>query len=394
MFAPDGEKSVFLMKAASLESAQVSCPTDVKPSSGQPLGSLYERVRSQLDVLASRFGLLTQRHQIACAFETICKESLAIPLGRQAPVFSRINEDGTPFQYALTLSRDVPAPLQFLGEVGSPGFSMARRIAMSHDRIRTLCSLLGKEAIGERVCTMIDRFAAPRGFQLHANHDGVFWLAVGFFPRAEPRLTVYINGKLATGGDARQRAAEFSSCFGAGDAWNEIAAALVERMEPLGFAVTVSEQTQLSGRIYIASRGNPLSSYGQIVEMLGPPGALDELRGFAENILGCESRYPIPSAVCSVGLSPHFQPDLKLEVCGHCVFPNNVEAVARCMRWLSAARTNADRYQDVIQVISQGSFEARQTQLHPYVGLGWKSGRPYTSIYLNPGMISASAESE
>src|SRR5689334_21544803 len=85
--------------------------------------SLYDHVGLQLLDLVPRFNLCAQMGQIRRAYEMLCRESLIMPVDQRPPSFSTINEDGTPFQYALTLSPERPSPLQFLSEVGIPGSS-------------------------------------------------------------------------------------------------------------------------------------------------------------------------------------------------------------------------------------------------------------------------------
>ena len=102
---------------------------------------LYDYVRSQLTTLIQRFSLEASGAEILHCYQTICKESLAFPVDLKPPEFSRINEDGTPFQFALTLGPRHPT-LQFLSEAGIPGSSGVERIARNRDCIGTLGGIL------------------------------------------------------------------------------------------------------------------------------------------------------------------------------------------------------------------------------------------------------------
>ncbi len=362
-------------------------------SLGSAAGSLYDRVGLQLRDLASRFDLAAKQAQISQAYETLCRESLDMPIGRRPPQFSRINEDGTPFQYALTMAPGRPSPLQFLSEAGIPGSSMIDRVAMSRHRIDTLCSLLGAEERRQQLCSLIDRVAPRTGFELHTDGAGAFWVGIRFSPGAQVKLIVYINGKWGNADARWARANEFAACLGALEVWRGVESLFAEGMEPLGLALTVSQDRPITGRIYASSYGKSVAFYERMVRSLNQPGSYAVLSEFAEIMLGDERRYPIRSAVCSVGLNQQSEPDFKLELCGHCMFASDVDAVARCNRWLEAAKADPSRYQHLLRVVASGPFSSTGTHLHSYVGFGWKDHELYTSIYLKPQILSTSGVS-
>jgi hypothetical protein len=357
-------------------------------SLGLPTGSLYHRVGLQLRDLVLRFDLTAKQAQISQAYETLCKESLDMPIGRRPPEFSRINEDGTPFQYALTMASGRPSPLQFLGEAGIPGSPMIDRVAMSRHRIDTLCSLLGVEERRQQLHSLMDCVAPKTGFELQTDDAGAFWVGIRFSPNAQTKLIVYINGKWGSGDARWARVSEFAASLGALEVWKGVESFFAEGMEPLGLALTVSQGRPITGRIYASSYGKSVAFYERVVGSLNQPGSHAVLSEFAEIMLGDERRYPIRSAVCSVGLNQQSEPDFKLELCGHCMFASDVDAVARCNRWLEAAKADPSRYQHLLQAIPSGPFSSTRTHLHSYVGFGWKDHELYTSIYLKPQILS------
>jgi hypothetical protein len=362
-------------------------------SLGPPAGSLYDHVGSQLRDLASRFNLGAKQAQISQAYEALCRESLDMPIGRRPPEFSRINEDGTPFQYALTMAPGRPSPLQFLSEAGMPGSSMIDRVAMSRHRIDALCSLLGAEERKQQLGSLMDRFAPKTGFELHTNDTGTFWVGIRFSAEAQAKLIVYINGKWGSADARWARADEFAACVGALEVWRGVESLFAEGMEPLGLALIVSRDRPITGRVYASSYGKPVAFYERVVRSLRQPGSYAVLSEFAEIMLGDELRYPIRSAVCSVGLNQQSEPDFKLELCGHCMFASDADAVARCNRWLAAAKADPSRYQHLLQVIASEPFSSTRTHLHSYVGFGWNGHELYTSIYLKPQIRSTSGVS-
>lgn len=355
-----------------------------------PARTLYDRVHSQLKDLIPSFGLAANRAQICRTLETLCRESLDMPMGRRPPAFSTINEDGTPFQYALTMAASWQSPLQFLSEAGIPGSSMSDRAALSKDRVRILCSLLGAEGSVEQLGNLMDRFAPQVRFELHANDAGVFWIGTRFEPNTPAKLIVYINGKWGSAEVRWQRSSEFAVCLGALGAWKPVEPLFANGMEPLGLALTVSQDSPITGRIYASSYGKPLSFFKRIVQSLQPFESATVLKEFAEIILGSERQYPIRSAVCSVGLDQRqLDPDFKLELCGHCIFSSDVDAVTRCTRWLRAMDSDPSRYHELLRVIAPGPLSSTGTNFHSYLGFGWKAGELYTSMYLKPNTLSA-----
>src|SRR5712691_619265 len=159
-----------------------------------PQLSLYEYVGRQLGRLAPGRGLEQENSRIQEAYEILCREPLGFPLGETPLEFSRINEDGTPFQYSLSIKPNRPSVFQFLSEGGIPGSSNAQRIAVSKDKVRALCQLFGVvEGIPE-LFDVLDRTAPISHRGLLADPGVAFWTGVGFLPGESPKLTVYING--------------------------------------------------------------------------------------------------------------------------------------------------------------------------------------------------------
>ncbi len=83
-------------------------------------------------------------------------------MDRRPPDFSRINEDGTPFQFALSLGPRNPA-LQFLSEVWTPRLPGAKRILLSRERIGALGNVLGIHEAVLKTSGLLDKLGAPDG---------------------------------------------------------------------------------------------------------------------------------------------------------------------------------------------------------------------------------------
>src|SRR5450759_2062404 len=118
---------------------------DFLPVAGQTVQvgprSGYAYVGNQISALIARFDLHESRAQIMQTYKDICRDSLAFPYGIRPPHHSRINHDGTPIQYAVTLGSSQHA-LQFLSEAGTSGTGGAERMRLNRECIATVAGCL------------------------------------------------------------------------------------------------------------------------------------------------------------------------------------------------------------------------------------------------------------
>jgi hypothetical protein len=353
---------------------------------GAARGSVYDYVGGQLAVLVPRFGLDASRTQITDCYEAICKESLRMPLDARPPAFSRINLDGTPFQYAVSAGSD-GAALQFLSEAGKPGLAGAERIAVNRECLGVVGGILGCGDALAQVWPLIDEMIPEEDPDLLADPAGAFWIGVGFAEGRAPQLKVYINAKW--GGEARMwaRLRRFSSHFGTLERWQDVEHDVKGELTPLGMAITFADAAAPAGRIYLSDYGKLISYYERLVHAFSDETFASELRRYADTVLREDCRYPTQSAVCSFGLgSRRF--DAKLELCGHCTFASDAEAAARLGRWMHTAGIDATPYFDVLDVVSQGRPSTRGPEVHAYVGLGTSRRGSYVTIYLKPAFAA------
>ena len=361
------------------------CPEHSKTGSR---ALLYEHVLKQVEVLISRFGLQESAFQIIRSFELLCRESLAIPLGRRQPDFSTINEDGTPFQFSLGLGIGRPA-LQFLSEVGGPGLSNFKRMALNWERINSLAALLGSESALSGCRGLLDELAPSKSVDLSVEPGGAFWIGVSFLPGESPRLRIYVNSSWGIETESWSRLDTCASYFGAQSQWNSQKALLDCRMRPLGVSLTLCEDLPPAGRIYVRAYGNPLSFYEQLAQRAVDPAFAELLKRSAQLILGEDCIYPTKSVVCSFGFEDGLDPDFKCEFCGHCIFSSDAEAVSRCRAWLAPMQDHLEAYYTMLQALTKGGASRSNTGLHSFVGLGFKRQQSYFTFYLNPGALGS-----
>jgi hypothetical protein len=349
---------------------------------------LFDQVRNQVERLIPVFGVSREASAVLASFDILCSESLDLDVRCRAPEFSRINADGTPFQFALSLSQHWPAPLQFLGEAGRPGCGMQERLRAGYASLRELARECGVVAEVEGILPLLSHLA-PQGDPFLLNDaSGIFWFALGFWPDAPPSLTVYINGRWGGARAQWQRMDRFAAFFDSTDHWRSLVSMTSPGPAPLGMAVTLRPDAATSGRIYLHAFGVELSVYrGLFLAAATPPCAADAFDEFATYVMGDDVRYPTRSAVFSFELAAARVAGAKFELCAHCAFTHDAEAAGRISGWLEQLGAGHEVYRSTVSSLTRErplSDEARPS-LHAYVGVGARGLDRYASIYLNPG---------
>lgn len=226
---------------------------------------------------------------------------------------------------------------------------------------------------------LLERMAPGEDCDLDANRAGVYWIGVSFPPGQAPALTIYINARWGGREAQWERIFAFAQWFGLAGQWRALEQQLRSRMDPLGTAIMVSAGKPPAGRVYASAWGLPLDYYRSLLAAFRE----DEISHFAREVLGEKGAYPIPSAACSFELSAA----AKFELCGHCVFASDAEAVERCSSWLQSRRCNATLYLDTINILTRGwtRIRAKPPEVHSCLGIGTRGWHPYSTLYLNPG---------
>jgi hypothetical protein len=349
--------------------------------------SVYSYVGSQIAALISRFGLQSSQAQIEQIYGEICRESLAFPLGTRPAGHSRINHDGTPFQFSVTLGSPFRS-LQFLAEAGILGLSGAERIRVSRDRITAVAQRLQADVALSAVSGLLAVLAPDTDVDLLADPAGAFWIGVAFASGHAPRLKIYTNASWGSEHDRWARLEHFASHFRALEPWQKLEGTLRAELKPLGTAVTLAGKEPPSGRIYLGAYGKRIAYYEALARSIHGDGFRRILQQYAECMLGNDYLYPTQSAVCSFGVGAGAELDLKFELCGHCLFSSDVEAASRLRAWFEVANLDPADYLDVLDILSEGHLSDKAPDLHVYVGVGLKHGTPYSTVYLKPRLIA------
>lgn len=356
-----------------------------------PVQSVYDYVGNQFVALIPLFGLESQQSQIIKVYEEICWESLAFPMGKRPSGASRINQDGMPFQYALTLGSTLHS-LQFIGEAGpigqaNPVLSGAERIRINLECLHTVARRLqAVEALNE-ILPLLDVLAPATDVNLLMDPAGAIWIGAAFAAGEEPAIRIYINA--AWGDEQYQwiRLRSFASFFGLRESWKEIESQLTQDLKPLGTAITISAKGVASGRIYLTAYGKRASYYEGLAEVVSGSGFRQTLQQFAKCILGDDYIYPTQTAVCSFAVGESQSLDFKFELCAHCRFASDVEAESRLQSWFSRVETDPVDYRNLLGILTEGQLNCNVTELHSYVGVGIKNNHSYSSVFLKPRLI-------
>jgi hypothetical protein len=345
--------------------------------------SLYDHVRQQITALLPAYGLSTAASTVAAAYELLCKESLALPRVPALPGRSRLNADGSPFQFALTLPHRVPA-LQFLTETGSPDATTAAGLADAHDKVRRLLTLFGAPDQVAQTTAWLEDVAPRRDVDLLGAEGGAIWLGAAFAPEHSPKLKIYLNAKWGQVAARWNRTASFAAHLGGAQGWKLIQTQAFAELEPLGIALVLGAGSAPTGRIYLSGYGKPTAYYEELAARCGWPTFGVQLQSYFRAMLRDDCRYPTRSAVCSFGIRGGVVVDMKVELCAHCAFDSDVDVRDRSLCWLREAGTEQARYLQMLELLTGGTADSRAAGVHAYLGLGSQHGQQITTFYFNP----------
>jgi hypothetical protein len=367
-----------------------SVHTQDKPAT-DPARLVYDYVGDQIAALIPRFSLESWQPQILQIYEDICRDSLAFPLGTKPTRFSRINQDGTPFQYAVTLGSPLHS-LQFISEASLSGLegigpSGAERLRVNRECINIVARRLKADEALSGIARLLDGLAPATNVDLLADPAGAFWIGVAFTALREPQVRIYTNASWGSETDRWRRLRRFASTFGALASWQEIERRLAHDMKPLGTAITIGGKSPPTGRIYLTSFGKRTGYYEELAEATSGASFKHVLQQFVKCMLGDDYLYPTQTAVCSYGFGAGAGLDFKFELCAHCLFVSDIEAESRLRSWFSMASMDPADYVDLLDILAEGQLSRTAPELHCYMGVGLKQGSPYSTIYLKPKIV-------
>jgi hypothetical protein len=309
------------------------------------------------------------------AYELICRDSLAPHPGTSATLSSTLNHKGTPVQIALALGRS-EAPLQFLGETRNPSQMQAPKLEFIGKRLRKLSAPLEPKGDLDSLAGLIHRSTGANVDNASSNLGGTFWIGANYAKAGAAGIRIYINGKSGRENEQWSRVDDFTPYFGTLEKQQELRQIVTGKMTPLGMAISLTQDRDPTGRLYLSGYGNSVSYYEDLLRQCSGVQHVDVL---PDDDRDCSTQ----SVVFAVGIGSgqDRRSDMKFEFCGHCLFQSDWESREHCMRWLALQKIDARAYIKLLEVIA-GQVSPDEIRNHIYEGLGGKQSQAYNPIHV------------
>jgi len=334
----------------------------------------------RLTRLVERLGVYEQDAEIRRCFDLVCKESWHPGAG-----WSSLNVDGTPVQFALSLSKGRSTALEFVGEAFRRTMEYPARREFGLERMTRLAQAIGVEFELASVRQHLKKATDGSSAGDFEDPVGAFWIGASFGGDGARSMTVYVNARRGPEPARWNLVAELAESVAEGE-WPRIfAIAEAGALKPLGAGVRITAHRSPHARVYFGAYGVKPGEYRRMFREADAGEEFDRVLAlFFEELLEWQSSFPTRSAVFSFGSNGGgWSP--KLELCGHCAWDGDLEAEAHCGRWLQRLGMDADLYFDVVRILAHDPETSESRLAHAYVGVGMKHDQPYASIYLNPG---------
>jgi hypothetical protein len=354
-------------------------------------GTALNEVYGQFDTLAGGYALDPQREMLLAALNVVVRDSLFYPSRDGPPAPSRLNEDGTPIQFATALGTDRPG-FRFVGDVGPLDGSGRDRQEAAQRAMGELAVIIGAEREFEDATGIVEAFAPSTARDLHRDPAGAFWLGADFSPGAFPRMRLYMNGSWGNAVQCWDRVTAFADHFGQAHSWASLRRQLPEALKPLGLALTLTPGRSPVGAVYLRAFGLRISDYAHLADVAAGPSAALAVTRFGAALLAEEAAFPAPSAVLSfgfgelVGSKPQVGLSVDLELCGHCLFRDDSEARFGILSTLDALKVDPEPYLTLADVLTPGRSRPGPPRVHSFVGVGTKGAAPSFTVYMKPDM--------
>lgn len=346
-----------------------------------PAKELAGAARAALDRWARRTGADTSA--VLSIFDALTQESLA-GWGPCAGGFSGICNDGGALQFCVALGERA-ASVRYLTEIGEPGSSMAERIRLSDLRLRSILDSAGYDD-GPRLLDAL-RPALPTEARRQDRLHGGMWAGVAHFAGSAPAFLVYAN--VGWGGEF-ERWQRVTTCLGELAATDfarrlrVVAQEIVPHFAPAGLAIAISGEPPLI-KLYLRPKTEPWQAGRHLLARAAEGG-----RDIAQRIevaLGPHrlSRLRPSSLLMSMaGTADAQNLDVKVDLCGHCVFTSERDARARVARLAGLLSLSTEPYVAAISSLEDGPSRVA----HDFLGVGWEPGRgPRINVYVQPKLV-------
>jgi hypothetical protein len=343
-----------------------------------------EAVRPALERMVDRAGFARdEASRFWRIFDLLTRESLDFAPSELANRFSGICRDGTPWQFcAVTGSPSLP--IRFLTEVGCPQSRLRQRTALTLIRIAEVFELVGAPGYGKIADVLAG--LTPQD----DDHIAGLWVGVAVGAAVRPRLRLYANNGWGDttarwlrliGAMRRLNAGQFGASL------QPLVPLLLPAFSPVGFAVTVPASPLLC-KLYLRPIGRPWSAIRELARTVLASRA-DGFIAAIENGMGRPlEALPDRAVLVSVaGFASGGPLDLKLDLCGHCLFNDDTEAAIAIERLSLSLALDASPYRVTIEDL--GEPATLPGNRVAFVGVGGNAnGGDRINVYLAPSAFA------
>jgi hypothetical protein len=346
----------------------------------------FARVATQVDALAAAFGLDAEARALAHAvFGAVCGRALAFSLGEGPVGLSRLNEDGTPVQFATSVGASAPA-FRFVADPGPFDTRGEARMRGARHILREAAELIGVEAELASISPLLLELAPENAPALRDDPAGAYWIGAAFARGAVPRLRVYVNVGWGSAAAQRARLHRFAAHFDRTETWDKLATQIPPALTPLGLALTLAPGEEDRGAIYLRAYGLRLTDYVALASTASGPANAERIRAFGAALLGADAAHPTPSAVLSLAFGSGPGLPAELEFCAHCLYADDAAARAELERLFTSARVDATPYHTLARVLSPRHARPGPPRVHSFIGVDAKSAAPAYTVYMKPDL--------
>jgi hypothetical protein len=327
------------------------------------------------DVHASRFWTI---------FDILTRESLDFKPGDAIRRFSGICRDGTPWQFCASLGSQRPDAIRFLTEVGSPSAPLSQRTALTLARLDEVFELIDLSCGREQ--SRIIAGLCPTDDE----HMAALWIGFAMDCNGGACLHLYANNGW---GDAETRwlrligALRQLKAGGFGASLQPLLPLLIPVFSPAGFAVTLPPSPPVC-KLYLRPFAEPWSTVRVLAQGLLSSGS-DTFLGAIEDGFerALESVPPRALILSTSGSAAGGSLDLKLDLCGHCLFKDDFAPVRAVERLGQAVGLDTSAYHTIAEDLGAGGAPLPR-EMVAFVGVGKNAAaESRINVYLTPPLL-------
>lgn len=307
---------------------------------------LEPAIRIALERLLVQSGVDTE--EPLRLFSLLTRESLRLPTPPTGSPFSGICNDGTPWQYCVTLGSQ-SGGVRYLTEVGVPGTSLDDRNQLTLERLQTVYELLsyGPQAV-ERTAAL--RRLLPADPTRYPSLNAGLWIAVAH-QGSRTMLRLYVNNGWSTELERWRRLAGLLLELHASSftrRLRDLSQILVPAFSPSGVAISLGSSDTI--KLYLRPKRAPWPAVEKLLDALEAPELLSQI----EEGLGLElAEVPPKALVLSLGMGKDdSRPDVKLDLCCHCIGGEVVDTTVRIRNLAGRLGFDFSPYIKALQALS------------------------------------------